>query len=153
MQEIRELRTLITQENERTRAAVESHKLQTNADYRELRGMVEADRKTTAEEFKDVRATMGEMLERLAAGSERFDHLRSRIEAVEERGGTTALVARPRPMDRSSERIQRKRKTPPWWMMALIGGGLAVAGQRGYYWLAHMAAQDPTMQTAPTTKP
>lgn len=160
MEEMRQLRAHVSAENEKTRTAVEAQRTQQSNDYRELRGMVEGVQSNMTTEFKEVRQTMGEMAERLAAGSERFDSMNARIVAVElaAKHDTTALM--PKPMDRSSDRVKTaKRKTPPWWLVAAAGGALAFAGERAYKWVAFVASQEPPVVTqqqapaAPSPKP
>jgi hypothetical protein len=150
MDEMRALRALVSHENGMTRSAVETLRQQTATDYRAIRDAMDKDRAEAANGVRDVRETLTEVLERLASGSERFDGLIHRIEAVELRGDTTALVKRP--VDTSSSRIKLRRKAP-WWLLAAAGGALAFAGERAYKWAAFIASQEPPAATAPTIKP
>lgn len=105
------------------------------------------------QEFKEIREAQTEILSRLASGSERMENMDRRITSIEQGGATTALTPKRKPVDTSSGRVPIKSKAPPWYVLALAGGALTLAGERLYRWGAFIISQDPQTQVQASATP
>jgi hypothetical protein len=108
-------------------------------------------RKEMTEQFTTVNKTLGGMLERLSVGDERLkghsdfiNEARSVI-AAHKSGDCPALSRRDSPQDATTI---RKRKHPSWWVLALAGGALTLAGERGFSAAIRALSDQPQQATA-----